>query len=218
MVEPTKPWNNPPVPTNRHPLEEAVLEFQRHIGAPPPAPLMLAAAAKPGDSLSISEAISRTGIELRNLSSYFKGLHVDTRDPRALRTELMLEELGESLEALGDRDELALLDGLADLVYVVVGTATTFALPVEQAFHEVHRSNMTKTSGLDHAAGKTGKGENFRPPNLRRVLNLARGKVICDKCGAAHGEMVQVSGGGTRVVAVEQVGAQKLCGSCRSEK
>ena len=157
-----------------------------------------------------TEAVRRAGIELKNLSSYLKGVHRDTQDPRALRAELMLEELGESLEAMAENDELLLLDGLADLLYVAVGTATTFALPVEAAFTEVHRSNMSKEPRIQHSAGVTGKGPGFKPPDLRRVLNLARRTPMCDRCSWAHGD---IRGG--RVVELRQVGSQRLCVPCR---
>lgn len=66
-------------------------------------------------------------------------------DERLLRAHLMLEELGETLVALAECDEEGVLDGLADLTYVVLGTAVTLDLPLVAMFMEVHASNMTKT-------------------------------------------------------------------------
>ena len=169
---------------------------------------------------AVSQAIMRCGIELKMFSSWMKAASVDHRgDSRALRAELMLEELGESLEALAAGDELALLDGLADLIYVVVGTATTFKLPVEAAFREVHRSNMTKNSHIDHAAGVTGKGPQFKSPKLRAVLNHARGKDVCDVCGFAHGELRAQATGGLRAVKLLATSHPDifLCSSCVAE-
>ncbi len=170
--------------------------------------------ATPECAAGAEVAIIRAGIELRNLSSYLKGVHVETKDPRALRAELMLEELGESLEALAKGHELALLDGLADLLYVTFGTATTFDLPATLAFQEVHRSNMTKSRRLDHAAGVTGKGPQFRPPDLRRVLNQHRGREVCAVCSYASGELRQQASGGMRAVVLMSAGGRTVCTAC----
>lgn len=95
-------------------------------------------------------------------------------DPRNLelaRARYMLEELSETFDALAKGDSVGVLDGLADLAYVVVGTAIAFGLPLAEAFGEVHRSNLTK-GGLT-AAGKGGKGDGYQPPQLRRILERA---------------------------------------------
>lgn len=109
------------------------------------------------------------------LSSWLKANFKATGDQRALRAELMLEELSEVLQALQDRDELELLDGLADLMYVTVGTGVKFDLPVEDAFQEVHRSNMTKGAAAAAHSGDKGKGEGYSPADLRGVLDSHRG-------------------------------------------
>ena len=119
--------------------------------------------------------ISVAAAILRQVSSKLKLRFKETRDQRHLRAELMIEELAEALEAMVCRDEVALLDGLADLLYVVVGTATQFKLPLEAAFWEVHRSNMTKHRAAADHAGDKGKGAEYKPPQLRKLLALYRG-------------------------------------------
>ena len=47
-------------------------------------------------------------------------------DERLWRAWLMLEELGEVVDALAKRDEVLLGDGLGDLDFVVTGTAVTY--------------------------------------------------------------------------------------------
>lgn len=84
-----------------------------------------------------------------------------------LRAHLMMEELAEVLRALEDGDELALLDGLADLLYVVYGTAVSYNLPLDEAFEEVHRSNMTKRPNGPRCRDK---GPDYEPPNLKDLL------------------------------------------------
>ena len=96
---------------------------------------------------------------------------VPRMDLRAVRARLMVEELRELVEAMRERDEEAVADGVADLCYVVVGTAVSMGLPVEELVAEVHRSNMTKD--VDGEL-KPRKGSSFSPPNIRRVLSMLR--------------------------------------------
>jgi predicted HAD superfamily Cof-like phosphohydrolase len=93
-------------------------------------------------------------------------------DLRAVRVRLMVEELRELVEALREKDEVAVADGVADLCYVVVGTAVAFGLPLDELMAEVHRSNMSKTPD---GQLKPAKGPNFSPPNLKAIL-LERSK------------------------------------------
>lgn len=92
----------------------------------------------------------------------------DPENPAMYRAHLMLQELGEVLEGLHDGDHVKLADGLADLVYVAIGTAVQFEIPFDPVFLEIHRSNMTK----DHVMQKNrGKGDSYSPPNIEGVLD-----------------------------------------------
>ena len=99
-----------------------------------------------------------------------------TEDIRWQRLALMLEEFVELAEGLFNNNPLQALDGIADLLYTVYGTAAQFKLPSEEAFWEVHRSNMTKNSGAmkDGSDATNGKGENYSPPDLMNILIDAR--------------------------------------------
>lgn len=88
---------------------------------------------------------------------------------KKLRLKLMWEELDEVEDALEYRNLELLADGLADLLYVVFGTAVSYGIPINEIFAEVHRSNMTK-SIKKNEYGKTIKGENWEPPNIKRIL------------------------------------------------
>lgn len=106
------------------------------------------------------------------LEYVLKGVFSKTNDQRVLRAKLMISELGETIKALYERDQVALADGLADLTYVVEGTAVTFTVPLQAVFEEVHASNMTKTPGLavaNHAANR-GKGPDFKAADISDVL------------------------------------------------
>lgn len=91
-----------------------------------------------------------------------------------LRIKLMREELQEVEEALDLGDLIGLADGLADLLYVVFGTAISYGIPIDKVFEEVHRSNMTKSMLKDEKGikGKTLKGPDYDPPKLKEILGL----------------------------------------------
>lgn len=61
-----------------------------------------------------------------------------------LRIDLIEEEFNELQLAFiaGDLEEVA--DALADLQYVILGTAITVGINLDPIFQEVHRSNMSK--------------------------------------------------------------------------
>lgn len=67
-------------------------------------------------------------------------------DINNLRLKLIEEELDELARALDAKDQVGILDALCDLRYVLDGAAITFGMAgiFDEAFKEVHRSNMTK--------------------------------------------------------------------------
>jgi len=87
----------------------------------------------------------------------------------SIRAHLIVEETAELVTALANGDKIALLDALADLLYVTIGTAVTFGLPLTAAFNEVHKSNMTKSIQQDRP-GHPGKGKDYIAPNLDQLL------------------------------------------------
>lgn len=87
-----------------------------------------------------------------------------------LRTKLMREELDEYVAAAEAGDLVGAVDGLVDLLYVTIGTLVEMGVEVGPAFAEVHRSNMTKAGGPTRADGKIGKGPDYSPPDLARML------------------------------------------------
>lgn len=88
--------------------------------------------------------------------------------PSAYRAHLMLQELSEILEALHSGKVEGLADGLADLVYVAIGTAVQFGIPFDHIFLEVHRSNMTKGPVMNDSRGKDTR---YSPPDIEGVLD-----------------------------------------------
>lgn len=111
------------------------------------------------------------------------------REVKSLRIKLIEEEVNKELLPLlylyqntdqakdwSTEAEKGLLtqiaDGIADSIYVLVGTAVAFGIPIDLVFEEVHRSNMTK-SIQKNEYGKTVKGLDWEPPKIREIIEEA---------------------------------------------
>jgi predicted HAD superfamily Cof-like phosphohydrolase len=88
----------------------------------------------------------------------------------ALRVSLIQEECAEVCEALSQRDIEAIAKELADLLYVVYGTAVSCGIDMTPVFQEVHRSNMSKVGGHKRADGKWLKPPDYSPAHLQPIL------------------------------------------------
>lgn len=125
--------------------------------------------------------------------TYGAAINIDIRSEKGiklkeLRESLIVEESQEVCSELfpvdyipTDRGKLEveavvniqkLTKELADLMYVTIGTAVTFGLPLEEVFAEVHKSNMSKL-GEDgkpvyREDGKVLKGPNYKEPDLEK--------------------------------------------------
>lgn len=68
----------------------------------------------------------------------------------------------------------ALLKELADLRYVLEGTAVAMGMDIDGAYAEVHRSNMSKLGEdgkpIRRADGKALKGPNYSPADMTRFV------------------------------------------------
>jgi len=103
-----------------------------------------------------------------------------------LRLKLINEEYIELIEKGLEKDNLVeIADGIADLVYVLIGTALSYGIPFDRVFREVHRSNMTKTPSKAYEGQKYGavnpKGPDFIPPHVWRILFEAELKTQLEK-------------------------------------
>jgi predicted HAD superfamily Cof-like phosphohydrolase len=91
-----------------------------------------------------------------------------------LRAKLIEEEWSELSSGLEQDDLVEIADGIADLIYVLVGTAISYGIPIDRVFQEVHNSNMTKTASKAYEGQKYGevnpKGPDFRRPQIWDIL------------------------------------------------
>ena len=96
----------------------------------------------------------------------------DTNE-RNLRVNLLEEEYNEYNESENADDLVNLAKELADIIYIVCGTAVSYGIPLDKVFDEVHQSNMSKLidgKPLRREDGKILKGPNYRPPNIEKIL------------------------------------------------
>ena len=104
------------------------------------------------------------------------GLHVaghpsvPDEKTETLRVRLIQEEFDELKEAVEAKHLPHVAKELADLLYVVYGTAVSYGIDVEPVFQEVQRSNMSKVGGSRRADGKWIKPPTYSPANLEPIL------------------------------------------------
>lgn len=107
-----------------------------------------------------------------------------SRSTAALRVRLMAEELGEIIEAIADEDVTAYADGLADLVYVTVGSAVQCGIPLPEVWQEVQRANMSKFPTCEDCQGC---GKRLRALDLEPIE--------CDSCKGLGRVVLRDAGG-----------------------
>jgi predicted HAD superfamily Cof-like phosphohydrolase len=104
------------------------------------------------------------------------GIHIENApaipDPgtRTLRLRLIREECDELDEAFARQDLNGVAKELADLLYVVYGTAVSCGIDMDPVFREVHRSNMSKVGGHKRPDGKWIKPAHYSPAVIGPIL------------------------------------------------
>jgi len=91
-------------------------------------------------------------------------------DTQMLRVRLIQEEFDELRHSLAQKDVVGIAKELADLLYVVYGTAVSCGIDLEPVFQEVHRSNMSKVNGHKRADGKWVKPPDYSPACIQPIL------------------------------------------------
>ena len=81
---------------------------------------------------------------------------VPPKDRVDLRVALIKEEARELIDAMHEGDLLETADGMADLIYVTVGAALEFGIPLDRVWAAVQTANMAK---VDLSTGKVRKRE-----------------------------------------------------------
>jgi predicted HAD superfamily Cof-like phosphohydrolase len=113
---------------------------------------------------------------------------VDDRT-RELRVRLIQEEFGELQEAMAKDDLPSIAKEMADLLYVVYGTAVSYGIDIDPVFREVHRSNMSKVGGYKREDGKWVKPASYSPAAVEPILaeQAARAEEVFDSKSGLQG-------------------------------
>ena len=96
-------------------------------------------------------------------------------DQTQLYMNLIKEEFEETAKAFDDEDLIELADGLADMVWVIMGMCNSAGINFDKVWEEVKNSNMSKfVNGkfIKNEAGKIMKPETYFKPNIKRALDL----------------------------------------------
>jgi NTP pyrophosphatase (non-canonical NTP hydrolase) len=97
----------------------------------------------------------------------------------ALRIRLIKQELDELQEAFAHQDVVVVAKELADLLYVVYGTAISCGIDMAPVLQEVHRSNMSQVGVYQRADGTWIGPVGYTPPRLQPIL-VAQGRIEHD--------------------------------------
>jgi len=99
------------------------------------------------------------------------------RKKTKIRTEHMLEEISEFIDATHKGDNAKMLDALVDLVYVALGTAILHRFPFYAAWDAVHKANMLKVRATRKGQSKRGttfdvvKPDGWKAPDIEKLLH-----------------------------------------------
>lgn len=98
-------------------------------------------------------------------------------DRMMLRARLLREEYEELSDATAEGDIVEVADALADIIYICVGTALEYGIPLDRVWAEVQRTNMAKvdpTTGKVRRRpdGKILKPDGWTAPDVKGALGL----------------------------------------------
>ena len=96
-------------------------------------------------------------------------------DQVKLYMNLIKEEFEETLKAFNEDDLVELADGLADMVWVIMGMCNSVGIDFDKIWEEVKSSNMSKfVDGkfIKNDAGKIMKPETYFKPNIKKALGI----------------------------------------------
>jgi len=91
------------------------------------------------------------------------------KDIRKLRVNLIEEEFVEYIESEIKDDIKNISKEMADMIYIICGTALTYGIPLDKVFERVHDSNMAKMVNgkvFRREDGKVIKPSGWEPPKL----------------------------------------------------
>lgn len=97
-------------------------------------------------------------------------------DQAKLYMDLITEEYKETLDAFKEKDIVGVADGVADMVWVIMGLCSTLGIDFYRVWNAVYDSNMSKLEEgkiiKDPESGKILKPDTYFPPKIKEALDL----------------------------------------------
>ena len=96
-------------------------------------------------------------------------------DQTQLYMNLIEEEFNETLNAFIENDLIEVADGLADMVWVIMGMCNSAGIDFDKIWKEVKSSNMSKfVEGkfIKNDSGKIMKPKTYFKPDIKKALGL----------------------------------------------
>ena len=96
-------------------------------------------------------------------------------DQASLYMDLITEEYQETLSAFENSDLIEVADGLADMVWVIMGMCNSCGIDFDSVWQEVKASNTSKFpdgKAIKNEHGKIMKPDSYFKPNIKKVLDL----------------------------------------------
>ena len=96
-------------------------------------------------------------------------------DQASLYMDLITEEYQETLSAFENSDLIEVADGLADMVWVIMGMCNSCGIDFDSVWQEVKASNTSKFpdgKAIKNEHGKIMKPDSYFKPNIKKVLGF----------------------------------------------
>jgi predicted HAD superfamily Cof-like phosphohydrolase len=106
-------------------------------------------------------------------------LQAANENPNIYVELLVKNKSDELIASMLKGDLVGIADGIADVLYVVIGTAVAYGIDIQEVFDEVHRSNLSKTVWSEELQrytiekdefGKGVKPPTFSPANIPPII------------------------------------------------
>lgn len=101
--------------------------------------------------------------------------HLPEEEERKLRRMLLSEEYKEYVQAEENNDLVNIAEELADMIYIIYGTACSYGIPLDEVIREIHDANMKKL-GPDGKPSYREDGKLLKPAgwvkaDIRQLIN-----------------------------------------------
>jgi len=106
-------------------------------------------------------------------------------DTRLFRRNLIEEEVYELFCSEVDGDLAGVADAIADIIYVAIGMAISYGIPLKAVWNAVQAANMAKVGGGTRKDGKILKPPGWTAPDIAKVLQENRIARVCKACGGS---------------------------------